>query len=285
MVNTVSKRQEIATVIEDFGDEDITVGNLENNWTANQTAVIVKLLERCFNRKIDMKMSKIVDTLEDRIQNKTLTAFDSFVFPNNELAFRSLNASYKRDATSVKANSERGEQIGMTAPFEIVFEKNITLHIFKLNDESRNNIPDEVGELSVPGTQFYRKPHSHHRTTQVLEDFSVANRVAERYSLNSSSHRNPAELSNRFLSINAVLLSTMIPWLEWLQKPTSVRSRSVFASYAGTCPSLQVNYFCWRKGNVIDFPYEVEQSTGGIYNKKKEASCYKEWSGNKKHGR
>ena len=32
-----------------------------------------------------------------------------------------------------------------------------------MNDETGNNIPDEVSELSVPGTHFDRKPHIHHK--------------------------------------------------------------------------------------------------------------------------
>ena len=60
-------------------------------------------------------------------------------------------------------NSERGEQIGITAPFENVSEKNIILHVLIVNDETRNNIPDEVSELSVPGTHFDRQPDTHHK--------------------------------------------------------------------------------------------------------------------------
>ena len=38
---------------------------------------------------------------------------------------------------------------------------NNTLHFLNANDETRNNIPDEISELSVPGTIFDRQPHTH----------------------------------------------------------------------------------------------------------------------------
>ena len=113
-------------------------------------------------------MGNIVDTVEDRIQNATLTAIDSIIAPKIELAIRSMNASSRRDATSVTANSERGEHIGITAPFENVSERNNTLHVVSTNDETRNNIPGEVSELSVQGTHFDRQPHTHHtRKSQI----------------------------------------------------------------------------------------------------------------------
>ena len=61
-----------------------------------------------------------------------------------------------RDATSVTANSERGQHSGITAPFEYASENNIVLHISNVNDETRNNIPDEASQLSVPETRFDR---------------------------------------------------------------------------------------------------------------------------------
>ena len=131
--STVSDRQENATVNEGSGDQYFTIGNLENNSTANEYVVKVKTLERYFNEKIDREMSNIVDTVEDRIQNAILTAIDSIVAPKIELAIRSINASSGRDVTSVTANSERGEHIGITAPFENVSERNNTLHVLNVN--------------------------------------------------------------------------------------------------------------------------------------------------------
>ena len=60
------------------------------------------------------------------------------------------------------AGSERVENIGITAPLKNVSENNDTLHVLNTNNETRNNIPDKVSELSVPGTHFDRQPHTHH---------------------------------------------------------------------------------------------------------------------------
>ena len=123
----------------------------------------MKTLERCFIEKIDRNLGKIVDTVEGRIQNATLTAIDSIIPPEMDLADKSLNASSGRNATSVTLNSERGERIRVTSSFENVSQKNNTLHVLNTNDENRNNIPDEISELSVPGTLFDRQPHTHHK--------------------------------------------------------------------------------------------------------------------------
>ena len=110
-------------------------------------------------------MGNIVDTVEDRIQNAFLTARDSIITPKIESAIKSINASSGRDATTVMANSERGEHIGNTSPFENLSERNNALHVLNTNDETRNNIPDEVSDMSVPGTHFDRQPHTHHSST------------------------------------------------------------------------------------------------------------------------
>ena len=70
-----------------------------------------------------------------------------------------------RDETSVTANSERGGHSGITAPFENVSEKNITLHVINTNDKTQNKLSDEIGELLVPDTPFERQPHTHHTNT------------------------------------------------------------------------------------------------------------------------
>ena len=122
-------------------------------------------LERCFNERIDREMSNIVDTVEHRIQNAILTAIENIVAPKIELAIRSINASSGRDVTSVTANSERGERVGINASFENASENNNTLRVPNVNDETRLNIPDEVSELSVPETRFDRQPQTHHTYT------------------------------------------------------------------------------------------------------------------------
>ena len=172
--NAVSERQENAVVNMGTNGRDFTVSNSSNNTAVNENVMNVKTLERCFNERIDREMNNIVDTVEDRIQNAILTAIDNIIVPKIELAIRSVNASSGRDVTSVTANSERGERVGINASFENASENNNTLHVPSVSDETRLNIPDEVGELSVPETRFDRQPHTPHsylNTTEISNFF------------------------------------------------------------------------------------------------------------------
>ena len=160
--NDVSERQESVVVNKSTDDRDFTVGTSNNDSVVNGNAMSVKTLERCFNERIDREMSNIVDTVEDRIQNAILTAIENIVASKIELAIRSINTSSGRDATSVSANSERRERVGINASFENASKNNDTLDASSVNDETRHNNPDEVSELSVPETHFDRQAHTHH---------------------------------------------------------------------------------------------------------------------------
>ena len=160
--NAVSERQENVVVNEGTNDRNFTVGTSSNDSIVNGNAMSVKTLERCFNESIDREMSKIVETVEDRIQNAILTAIENIVAPKIELAIRSINASCGRDATSVSANSERKEHVGISTSFKNASGNNNTFGVSNVNDETRQNIPDEVSELSVSETRFDRQPHTHH---------------------------------------------------------------------------------------------------------------------------
>ena len=96
--------------------------------------VNVKTLQSCLNEKIESNMGNFVDTVADRVQNAILTTMDSIITHKIKLAFRSVNASFERDATSVMASSKRGENVGITAPFENVSEKNSALPVLNTND-------------------------------------------------------------------------------------------------------------------------------------------------------
>ena len=161
--NAVSERQENAVVNESTNDRDFTVSTSNNDSVVNGNAMSVKILERCFNERIDREMNNIIGTVEDRIQNVILTAIDNIIAPKIEQAIRSINASSVRDVTSVSANSERKERVGINASFENVSRNNDTLDVSNVNDETRHNIPDEVSELSVPETHFDRQALTHHR--------------------------------------------------------------------------------------------------------------------------
>ena len=113
--NTVSDRQENATVNEGTGDQEYADGIPGSNLAANENMVNAKTWDR-----------------QDPKRN--LPAIESIIAPKIELAFRSKNASSRRGAINVTAISERGEHIGIAALFEHVSEKNKTLHVLNTND-------------------------------------------------------------------------------------------------------------------------------------------------------
>ena len=170
----------------------------------------VKTLERCFNERIDREMSNIVDTVEDRIQNAILTAIDNIVAPKIEIAIRSINASSGRNATSVSANSERREHVGITTSFENASGNNITLGVSNINDETRHNIPDRVSELSVPETHFDRQAHTHHMVTVQT---AQTNKIPEFLTGRVSTPRNPP--SHQYQNLSAqVSQNNNLPMVE-----------------------------------------------------------------------
>ena len=79
--NAVSERRENTVVNEGTNDRDFTVGTSNNISVVIGNAMSVKTLERCFNERIGREMNNIIDTVEDRIQNAILTAFDNIVAP------------------------------------------------------------------------------------------------------------------------------------------------------------------------------------------------------------
>ena len=160
--NTVRESKENAVVNEGTNDRDFTVSTSNDDSVNNGNVKSMKTLERCFNERIDREMSNIVDTVEDRIQNAILTAIENIVAPKIELAFRSINASSEQDATSVSANLERKERVGINASFENASKNNDTLNVSNVNYETRHNIQDEVSELSAPEIYFDRQSHTHH---------------------------------------------------------------------------------------------------------------------------
>ena len=161
--NAASERQGNIVVNERTNDRHLTRGTSSSNTAINESAVDMKTLERCFNEKIDREMSKIVDTVEDSVQNAILTALDNIIAPQIELAIRSINASSGRDVTSVAANSECGEHVGINASFENASRNNNTLHVSNVNDETRHNVPDEVSDFVGPRNTFWSAiTHSSH---------------------------------------------------------------------------------------------------------------------------
>ena len=111
--NTATEIQGKIVVNESTNDRDFTVSTSSKNITVNESTSNVKTLERCFIERIDREMSNIIDTVEDRIPNAILTAIDNIIAPKIELPIRSINVSSRRDVTSVTANSDCGEHVGI----------------------------------------------------------------------------------------------------------------------------------------------------------------------------
>ena len=159
--NAASESKENTEVKESTSERHFTVDTSSNNLAINESTVNVKTLERCFSERIDREMSNIVDTVEDRIQNAILTATDNIVAPKIEYAIRSIKASSGRDATSVTANSKCREHVGIKASCANAPGNNNVQQVPNGNDETRNNNPDEVSDLSASGNYFGRQTHTH----------------------------------------------------------------------------------------------------------------------------
>ena len=169
-------------------DRGFTVSTSTNNKALIENTQEVKTLEGCFNERIDREMSNVVDTVKDRIRNALYTSFDNLFAPKFELAIRSKSAFSVRDATSVTANSERGEHVGISASFENSSGNNTVLHVSNVNDETRHDIPDKVSELWVPETRFDRQTHTHHL---VARQTAQTNQIPEFITGRNLTPRNP----------------------------------------------------------------------------------------------
>ena len=189
--NAVSDRQENIVSNEGTTAQDFTVGTSSNISNVNGNAMDVRTLERCFNERIDKEMSNFVDTVEDRIQNAILSTIDHTVVPKIVLEIKRRNASSGRGATSVSANSEGREHVGINASFENASGNNNTISVSNVNDETRHNIPDEVSELSVPETQFDWQLHTHHI---VAGQTAQSNQLPEFVTGRNLAPRNPPSL-------------------------------------------------------------------------------------------
>ena len=212
--NTASERQNNTVVNEGTNDQDSTVGTSNVSSTVNGSVANVKTLERCFNEKIDREMANIVDTVEDRIQNAILTAIDNIIAPKIELAIRSISASSGQDVASVSVNSERKQQVGISAPFESASGSNDTLGKSKVNDETRNNFTDEVSEFSVPETHFDRQSHTHYMVTGQT---TQTNQFPEFFTGRIQTSRNPSSHQYQKLSTQ-VSQDNNLPVVEQIPK-------------------------------------------------------------------
>ena len=199
--NAASDKQPNGIFNEGTVDQEFTVNITGSNLTTNGNLVNGQTLQRCFYERIDREMGNINETVEDRIQNAILTALDDIITPRIELAVRSKNPSSREDATSVRTNSERGEQIGITAFFENVSERNYTLLEMCRNDDTGKKILDVVSELSVPVTHSGRQPHTHDKLFNGYGRFSLSflktHYNSERKKIDINSYDRPVACSAR----------------------------------------------------------------------------------------
>ena len=135
----MKNRQEVFTVKEGTADQEFTVCVSDSGQAVNENVVNEKTLEAFFKGMIDTEKGKIVDTVEDMIQEAILTAKDSINNPKIKLDFRSISAASGRDATIVMSSSKQGEYIWITAPLWDVSERNNTLHVTFKGWESKQN--------------------------------------------------------------------------------------------------------------------------------------------------
>ena len=99
------------------------------------------------------------------------------------------------DAISDTANSDRGESIGITAFFENVSRKKKQTTCVEKIDNTRNHLPDEVSESSVPRTYFDRQPHTYHMVTGLTAEANptpdfLTGRILTPYDPPSHHHQN-----------------------------------------------------------------------------------------------
>ena len=83
--------------------------------------------------------------------------------------------------TTVSANSEPRGHVGINVSFENASENNNKLNATNENDETRQNIHDEVSELSVSGALFDRQPHTLHMVTGAKERHDILTGGSEEF--------------------------------------------------------------------------------------------------------
>ena len=153
----------------------------------------VQRLEWRLTDRIDRAMSNNAETVENRIQNAILTAIDNIIIPRIEIAVRSIIVFSGWDAASVPAISGCVKHIGKTAWLENLSDRINTFHEINVNDEIRENFPDEVDKFSVPRTLFDWQSHTHHNTTCTLIIFEDHDRFSPTRICQYRKHKKPRQ--------------------------------------------------------------------------------------------
>ena len=96
-------------------DRDFTVNIFDRMALTYQNTLDVLTLEKKLTDKNDEEMGSVTGTVEYEIKRVNLTAMHKITTPRFELAVRSINGLSGQDVASVNTNSERGEQVGISA--------------------------------------------------------------------------------------------------------------------------------------------------------------------------
>ena len=104
---------------------------------------------------------------------------DNIITPVIEVAIRSLSASYGRDIAGVTANSERGQELGISARYENICDRNVAFYQLKLTNETRGYNHDEMSKIPASEADLDRQPHAHHNrnnpsSLEVADDQIIA---------------------------------------------------------------------------------------------------------------
>ena len=118
--------QQTVIVNDSTVDRHFIVNNVCNISITDENTENVRTLESFFSEKIDKETDKIVEMVENRIQNETLTSMDEIITLKIELEVWSINASSGQNVASVTANSKRWERKGINVPSLNAFLKETT---------------------------------------------------------------------------------------------------------------------------------------------------------------
>ena len=122
-VNSEKQNNVVNSVLADQGFAAFSK-NIDSLAATLENTVDFQTLERNFSDSMSREMSNIFETVKNRIQSGHLTAMIFIITPRIELGVESVNALSVRNVACVTANSERGEQIGNSASYWNVSDKN-----------------------------------------------------------------------------------------------------------------------------------------------------------------
>ena len=121
-----------------------------------------------------------------------------------------------------------------------MYPKTYSLQVLNTNDETRNNVADEVSELSVPGTHFDWQPDAHHMVTdRTAQKYQISRFLAGRIltSNDPSSHQHQIRSTHKSQDNN-------LPMVEHTPRNQSSDSKSSINRHCRNCnPAMTTNSY------------------------------------------